>query len=1088
MRNMARFTSIVLGLAAGPVLLAQTTSGSLAGNVKSRTGGPIAGARVIITSKALFQPKTLTTDERGEWRALLLPPGEYDITAVKDGFVSSAAKQVRVGIGGSIRQDLSLTAIAEQSATVSVIAVAASGVDKADTKAATNFSAEELGIIATSGGDRGFNGALSVAPGVVSETPNGNVASIRGGMLSSTNYTVNGADIKDQVLGEVKGDWYVDDNIEDVQVVLSPLNARFGRAAGGSVNVVTKTGGNDFSGSIRANFSRQTWNAENSLFPVEETDDLQRSWNMVLSGPILKDRLWFNVATIMKPESANGASFNWGGIGWRDPRAVYATRIAALDAVTATDLTTGVPLAGSRVPNGYVFGFPQAGATFSQVSKQTYIEAKITGAISQNHVVEYAFMRSSSTKTNADPNDDLWHSVRVQTLGELETNRKVDTLTYRGALTNELFVEARYSGNETKLTKPQGDRKYAGGRAAVFQHGLGITDGVAYTHAAQAAAGANAYGYQPFGPWVSPTPTRLRSASYNVDLKWIKAMGIGSHEFDFGLDGYSTKYDNNSNFQTSDLGSDNRQYVIGGYYQRASDPTDLIFPVIAYAPNTNRVPEGAFGKWSMGLAPTMIQYTGPAGGTIDTEIQALYANDQWTINSHWSVMLGVRFETQKLTDSTGVQLAKTNAFSPRFQARYDVNGDSRNLFTFTAGEFQGDIPQGFAAAFATQPQSKGVYRGFNQIDGALLPTPGDPADNGNFGVRFVDWATVYNPANYGVLISAFDRSLTNIVDSKLKPPTMTEVTLGYSRSFESGSSVSITYVNRTWKDLMAIGQNYQPSEIVTITPDASYGIKSHFFNSSDLKRRYNSLETAFNIRTKGIWSVNGSWTYSRLTGNDEGGDDPTGNSSILQTNPTPLFYNNVFLKSVGVSSGVYAPDGRLLNDLTNRIRLGVTATIPLARGGVVTLSWMGHYADGKPFGSRDGNMPTYALSGWGMTDLTAGSANTVVGAGAGGQTVAGYLGGRRPFEQNGLGSVDFRVAFRIPVRLWRLQVFGDVTISNFFNHQDVGYNQAFTTVFSSDPAAAPTLSSGNFGQPGANGDPRLQMAPRTVAASLGLRF
>jgi len=111
-----------------------------------------------------------------------------------------------------------------------------------------------------------------------------------------------------------------------------------------------------------------------------------------------------------------------------------------------------------------------------------------------------------------------------------------------------------------------------------------------------------------------------------------------------------------------------------------------------------------------------------------------------------------------------------------------------------------------------------------------------------------------------------------------------------------------------------------------------------------------------------------------------------------------------------------------------------------------------------------------------------------VGTGAGGQTVAGYLGGRRPFEQNALGSVDFRAAFRIPVRLWRLQVFGDVTISNFFNHQDVGYNQAFTTAFTSDPAAAPTLSGGNFGQPGANGDPRLQMAPRTVAASLGLRF
>lgn len=1101
MRTSTRFTSLLLGLAAGPMLMAQTTSGSLSGAVKGQGGVPIAGARVVITSKALFNPRTITTDDKGEWRVYLLPPGEYDIVAAKDGFISSSAKNIRLGIGGSQHQVLALAAIKEQSAVVEVIG-ATSTADKSDTKSSVNYSAENLQTLATAGGDRGFAGALSVAPGVVSETPNGTTAVIRGGTISSTNFTVNGADVKNQLSGQVENKWYVDDNIEDVQVVLSPLNARYGRAAGGSVNVVTKTGGNDFTGSIRSTFNRQSWNAKSDLFPVEATSNLQRSWDLVVSGPIIKDKLWFNVASILSPKSAVGQSFNWGGIDWRDPRAVYPTTLSNVDAVTATNLATGAPIAGSKVPTGYAFGFPQAGAQFVQDTTSSYVEAKITGAITPDHILEYAFMRSSKTTTHADPNNDLWHSVRVQSLGDLKDDRKIDGLTYRGTLASNLFVEARYTANEDKITKPQGDTKYAGGLAAVFQHGLyapGYTNNPADT-ATFDALGQQAYGYQPFGPWVSNKPSRQQSSSYNVDVKWIQELGLGSHEFDFGIDGYTTKYDNNADFNTTDLGALNRQYVIGGYYQKVGDPTDLLFPVIAYAPGTNIQPETAFNKWNMGLAPTMIQYTGPAGGTINTNMQALYANDQWTVNSHWNVMMGLRFETQKITDSTGSELIKSNTVSPRLQVRYDIKGDSRNLITFTAAQFQGDLPQAFIAAFATHPQNSGIYKGFNQINGVLLPTPGS-VDNytpdgvhtfgtpGNYaGVRFVDWATVMNPANYGVLINQFDNSKTNVLDSGLKPATMNEFSLGFSRSYLDGSSVSITYVNRSWSNLWAIGYDYAPSEVVAIIPNASYGIKKHFFNSSDLKRQYNGLELAWDIKTKSIWSVNGSWSYSRLTGNDEQGDDPTGNSTIMQTNPTPLFYNSQFLRSKGVSTDVYAPDGRLLNDLTNRVRLGVTATIPFSKGGQVTLNWMAHYTTGQAYGAVNfGNSSGIDLGGWGLNNFTAGTNNTTV---AGSKSALGYVGGRRPFEQNGLAGVDFRAAFKLPLNVWKLQFFGDVTISNFFNHIDKGYNTSFNTNYdATNPALAPTITlPPKFGANGANGDPRQYTAPRTVIASLGARF
>ena len=1108
MRKITQLSSLVLSLVACPALLAQTSAGALTGAVLSKSGAPIVGAKVTLKSKALFSPKLLITDAKGEWREMLLPPGEYEIVGAKDGFVSSSAKNVRVGIGGTIRQDLFLSPIKEQGATVEVIAVS-SAVDKTDSKTASNFSAEALATQVGGKGDRGFTGALDLAPGVVSETPSGAPA-IRGGSLTATNFTVNGADVKNQNMGGVtdaahggQGAWYVEDNIEDVQVVLSPLNARFGRAAGGSVNIVTKTGGNDFSGSIRSSFGRQSWDATNTINPVTQSDSMNRSYNVVLSGPIIPDRLWFNVASILTPQSSNTnylASHPTVGI--------YPTMNAGIDSMTATSLAAPYAYTGPMSGlSGYGFGIGQNGASVSQTNTNTYIEAKITGAVTPDHILEYAFTRSNSTKTNTDPYDDLWHSTRLISLGSKKDTKTLDSINYRGTLSSNLFVEAKFSKNEDKVNVPQGDPNYGGGQEAVFQTGLQNDKG-AKTIAAADAIGDMWYGYQPFGPWSSPTPQSQKNTSYNLDVKYILDTASGSHEMDFGIDGFSSEYSDNSSNTTTDLGANNRQFVIGGFYQNIANPeSNILFPVINYtsAPGVsdNRTVDPYFSWPTNGLAPTMIQFTGPAGGSTKTKNQALFANDTWTINSHWNAMLGLRFEKQSVNDSTGAQLISVNDFSPRLQIRYDIKGDSRSLITFTAAQFQGDIPQAFIGQFATNPQSSGTVWGMNSIDGGktVLPLAGDPNDP-TYGVRVVNFATLVNPANYGTAIETIDKSKTNQIDSNLKPQTLDELTLGYSRTFESGSNISITYVNRNWHNLWALGQDYvgndvKPGNVVTFIPNVSYGIMNHYFNSSALTREYNALEMIWNIKTKGIWSFNGSWSYSRLTGNDEQGDDASGASALYNGNaviPTPLFNNSIFLNSKNVPVSTYAPNGRLLNDLTNRIRMGATATIPFAKGGLLTLNWQAHYSDGAPFGSMGLNSSDgIALSSWGLKDLTAGTNKTVVGGGASGQGINGYVGGRRPFEQNGLAGVDFRAGFQIPLPLWRVKVFGDVVVTNFFNHIDAGYSPAFTSVFGTNPAAPGTISlplqSGStpgFGQ--TTNDSRLYENPRTVTASLGFKF
>jgi len=173
--GMKQFLGVAVLLVAGPVLMAQTT-GALSGGVKDAKGAPLTGARVTLTSPAMFNPRIVSTDNNGEWKAPLLPAGNYKIMVSKEGYIAAGVENVRVGLGSGAHYDLTLKPIAAASATVEVVAQGAE-MDKADTKSSANFSAEQLLVLP--GADRGFAGAADLAPGVVVGL--GGSYSIRGG-------------------------------------------------------------------------------------------------------------------------------------------------------------------------------------------------------------------------------------------------------------------------------------------------------------------------------------------------------------------------------------------------------------------------------------------------------------------------------------------------------------------------------------------------------------------------------------------------------------------------------------------------------------------------------------------------------------------------------------------------------------------------------------------------------------------------------------------------------------------------------------------------------------------------------------------
>lgn len=1048
-RNGLKYvSSLAFMLSAGTALVAQVTTGSLAGKVTNPQGQPVAGARVTLTSPALFNARVLTTNEAGEWRAPLLPVGNYRIVVAKEGFVGGEATGVRVGIGTAARQDMSVRPVQQAQAVVEVVA-SGETVDKSETKSATNFSAETLQVLP--GVNRSFSGAADLAAGVA--TGASGQFSVRGGATQQTLFRLNGADIRDDYQGAQVGTYVIQDNIEDVQVIVSPLHARSGRATGGAVNVVTKTGSNTFAGSIRATYSRPSWNATNPAYLYrqgETVDTPTRQYDVTFSGPIIPDRLWFSVGTILRPSQSSVYE-----LGNSSPNAtrVARTRNATIDAAT---------LAGPG--GGYVVDLFNRNLTYTQQRDNPYFEGKITGAITPNHTLELSGSWNKTTIEGRNPFGNTSTLIRrLEALGDQEDKQSTMVLGYRGLLSGDTFLSAMYTRKKSEAIFPTGDPNY----------GTGEVVDVWLDQASSTTLQYNRVGY-PFGLGITPRPDARNNTSFNAEMKLYREFWGGSHDIDLGVDYY--QFDRGT---SRSLGAKNQYFRTGGAYYNATS-NSYLFPTIIW---TGPGRFGQSGSGNTGLAPIMIEYTGQDGTTENT-MQSVYANDAWTINSHWNVMLGLRYDWIEVTDIDGSTKGKSGDLSPRVQVRWDPTGDARHVFTFTAARFGGDFTAGFTDAFISSADSAGANWGWSGIAGQPLPgTTTDPMA----GLRFVDYATLTNPANYKgaashlaaglTKYSSFDNSKNNVIDGDLSAEMLDELTVEYRRTFSGGSFLRTAYIYRNWVDQWAFAQDWAPDQFVAFQdPDlnrTSYYQTTRIFNSNDLKRVYQGLEVEFQTKLNKTWTLGGNYTFSRLVGNHNGGDS----TSSFRENGVPGYYGNRrHLKDVmGLSDDVFAPVGRLLNDQTHRARLHLSAVVPLGKG-QISYSWLLRYDSGGVWSAASAAPFTPALPSY----LNMASSRPL--------TYTKFYGGRGQYSYNDTYQVDFKMSWQLPLGLWRVMLIGDVQVDNLFNTIIQGSYSTALAPTGSFGANALYLDASIFGTPRSGSGINYWTNGRSVGASIGVKF
>ena len=365
---------------------AQGTGGRILGRVSDPSGAVLANANIVATNDATGVSHTATSNDSGDYVFPDLPVGTYSLTFDLTGF----KKVIRHAITLDVNQVITLNMSMQLGATQEVVDVTSEAplVDTSSTQlgaVVNNRSVNELPLNA-----RDTYQFLQLQPGVQSQlgssggtfygSTDSGAVSVNGGRSRANNFSVNGGDANDQFVN-LPTIQPTPDAIEEFRVISNTFDAEYGRNSGAVVNVVTKSGTNQWHGNVYEYFRNKVLNAQ-GFFNTEKPQFNQNQFGGTFGGPIKKDRTFFFVSYEGRrirsgqsgdivnvplpqeiPSTAQGGSIFSGGFPatWSDG----VTPNAISDQFTA-DVLNGRPGCTSaiQVLGGVV---PSAGALWSQI-------------------------------------------------------------------------------------------------------------------------------------------------------------------------------------------------------------------------------------------------------------------------------------------------------------------------------------------------------------------------------------------------------------------------------------------------------------------------------------------------------------------------------------------------------------------------------------------------------------------------------------------------------------------------------------------------------------------------------------------------
>lgn len=278
---------------------AQTTSGTILGEIRDATGGTLPGVTVVAVNQANGAKREVVTDEVGTYRFSALPPGLYTLTATLGGFKEVTRADVRLPINSQIAVPITLE-LAGLTESVTVTQTAPL-VDTTEQVVRTLVDTRQIESLPLK--TRDFLDLTMLAPGVVSDqgsASGGQTDSISFGGMSEGYKSIwlEGVDFNDEVTGggsslsSATRIALASEAIQEFQVMANSYSAEFGRSASGAINIVTKSGGNDIHGS-GFYFRRDDAFEKPNYFAESVPPFGIQQYGLTAGGPIKRNRAFY---------------------------------------------------------------------------------------------------------------------------------------------------------------------------------------------------------------------------------------------------------------------------------------------------------------------------------------------------------------------------------------------------------------------------------------------------------------------------------------------------------------------------------------------------------------------------------------------------------------------------------------------------------------------------------------------------------------------------------------------------------------------------------------------------------------------------
>ncbi len=773
-RSVCRGSAWMLALAGlltlpASIMWAQSTGGRILGRVADPTGAVLAGVQVTLTNQATAVSRSALTNDSGDYTFVEVVPGTYKVEFEHPGFKKNSQSNVIV----DVNQVVTLNSVLQLGQVQDVVEVtsAAPQVDTTSTQLGAVINDRSVNELPLN--TRDTYQFLQLQPGVQAQlgssgslffgSDDAGSVSVNGGRTRANNFSVNGGDANDQFVNTPTIQ-PTPDSVDEFRVITNSFDAEYGRNSGSVVNVITKSGSNDFHGDVYDYFRNTVLNAQ-GYFNTIKPQFNQNQFGGTLGGPIKKDRTFFfvsyegrriregqpgdllNVPTTAERGgdfSDTGGAFSGGidpsyqfvadvlngrpgcttaihslggitpaaGAAWSDIFPTEAIPTSCQDPVAA-DLMRFVPQAniGSNENQSVPVGSDYENQFTARIDHKINDHQNFSAYYFFNNIAQFmpynSFEEAGANVPGFGNNDDFryqqWNLSHTWTISNAVVNEARFVYMREGELG---FLQPQSTGAVSSFCSSAVSAYCFTGMSDSSAIGsdptFGITPGLPAANTGLPFIGISG-GANLGNNWEGVLPQVGNSFQWSDSLTWVK----GTHTFKFGLDARRGRFDQTYYFD-----------VNGEYTFDNSGPNAIL-------PND----QDNYAEYLLGLPDAYVQGSAQREDVRTTSIYP-FVQDSWKIRRNLTLNYGLRWELDTPpTDISG----HVETFRP---------GQTSTVYPCDSAD-PADCPTGLVV-----PGDKGVPAGLTSTYyKAFAPRIGmawSPGTSGKTSIR-AGWGLFYNP-------------------------------------------------------------------------------------------------------------------------------------------------------------------------------------------------------------------------------------------------------------------------------------------------------------------------------------------------------